>query len=439
MSRRNDRSRWLPGLAVALTLAAAAGAEPFGAPAAMIEQAAQRVRLGEHLEAINLAEAAIDRIERRGDRYAAELAPPLLVLGDALAGVGDSDGAFGAYDRARHIVRINRGLHDPSQIEAVYREAALFDKLGRKRSANQRHEYAYGILLRAHGADSPDMLPGIFMLADWYKSIYGIFDARALYAHGAALARKHLPPADPSRIRALRGIAATYRDERFPPLYSGRKRGDVAVGSGYAGFEHRSSPYNPAMNSFGRGERALIEVVSIRQTQGAGDEALAAAMLELGDWFLMFEKYRRAASLYRRVWELLQENPALRDETFGAPTPLYMPLPAAQGASASASIPGAGSEGIVELAVDVNTHGFVSRIDTLRAEPDDEMEFRVRRAVKRARYRPVFDGRQWHPARGIRVVHAFPRKPTASVDPAAAARHSETLLAPAGLTIPSGT
>ena len=431
MSRRNDRNRWLPSLAAALALAAAAGAEPVGAPASAIEQAAQRVRLGEHLEAINLAEAAIGRIEQRGNRYAAELAAPLLVLGDALAGVGDSDGAFGAYDRARHIARINRGLHDPSQVEAVYREAALFDKLGRKRSANQRHEYAYGVLLRAHGADSPDMLPGIFMLADWYQSVYGIFDARVLYEHGAALARAHLPQADPARIRALRGIAATYRDERFPPLYSGRKRSDVAA-PGHVGFEHRSSPYNPAMNSFSRGERALIEVIGIHQAEGAGDETLAAAMLELGDWFLMFEKYRRAVSLYRRVWELLQENPALRDETFGTPTPLYLPLPAMRSAAASATA----ATGIVELAVDVNTHGFVSRIDTLRSEPDDEMEFRVRRAVKRARYRPVFDGQRWHSSQGIRVVHAFPRKSPASAD--AAARHSETSMTPVGLTVPSG-
>ena len=110
-------------------------------------------------------------------------------------------------------------------------------------------------------------------------------------------------------------------------------------------------------------------------------------MLELGDWFLMFEKYARAVSLYRRVWELLQDKPDLLARTFNAPTPLYMPLPRDPEKPDRAAEQDA-RKGIVELSVDVNEHGFVSNIDTLRSEPADMMDFKVRRAVKRARYRP---------------------------------------------------
>ena len=54
---------------------------------------------------------------------------------------------------------------------------------------------------------------------------------------------------------------------------------------------------------------------------------IADGMLELADWYLLFEKYDRAFALYERVWQLLEEDPARRDATFGAPTALYLPFP----------------------------------------------------------------------------------------------------------------
>ena len=86
---------------------------------------------------------------------------------------------FGAYDRALHIARVNNGLHHPSQVLVVYRQAALLAQGGEYAEANRRHEYAYGVLLRSYGGDSTELLPGLFVLADWYMTGYNIFSARA--------------------------------------------------------------------------------------------------------------------------------------------------------------------------------------------------------------------------------------------------------------------
>ena len=397
-----------------LELAASAG----GARSDAIDAAAQRIEVAEHLEAIAIVEATIEAIERRASRYADELVRPLTLLGDALVGIGASEGAVGAYDRALHIARVNRGLHHPSQVAVVYRQARLLADGGDFAAANRRHEYAYAILLRSYGGDNPALLPGMFALADWYMAGYNIFSARALYEHAAALAEGNLAADHPALIRALRSVAATYRSERFPPFYTRRNETSAATLGSYAGFRYRTTD-RTSVNSFAKGERALIKVINIVQARDGADgepggEELARAMLELGDWFLMFDKQARALSLYRRVWELLERNPTLLAQTFAAPSALYLPLPKPPKGRRSAPQPadGAAHNGVVELSVDINERGVVSRIDTIRSEPPDLMDFKVRRSVKQARYRPVFDGDTLRGANDVRVTHTFVYYPT---------------------------
>lgn len=394
------------GLVLAFTAASAAPSTAATDSQEAIEEAAARVELSEYVEAINVVEAAIENIEQETNRYDPSLVRPLVVLGDALAGVGDTESAFGAYDRARHIARVNRGLHHPSQVPIIYREARLLARLSDWKAANRRHEYAYTILLRSYGGNSPELLPGLFALADWYMSNYNIFSARALYEHAISVATKHLRGDHPAKIRALRSVAATYRDERFPPFYTRRRDEQVSTLGSYTGFQSRPTN-NPSVNSFAKGERALIEVINIVQERDDGvGEDVAKAMLELADWFIMFEKHARATSLYRRVWELLQARPDLRESTFADPTPLYLALPNDPSKPDSADEDEA-QEGVIEFSVDIDPRGFVSHIDTLRSEPKDLMDFKVRRALKRARYRPAFDGLNPLATEDVRIKHSF--------------------------------
>ena len=402
-------------LAGAAMAVCAAGEDATGAEPDALEAAAGQVDAGEHLDAISSAEALIEGIERRSNRYHLPLVAPLLVLGDALAGVGDDEGAFGAYDRALHVTRIGRGLHHPSQVTAVYRQAALHAERGRMRDANHRHEYAYQTLLRNYGADDPALLPGLFTIADWYMTIYNIFSARSLYEQAAAIAADQLPSDDPARVRALRWLAATYRAERFPPYRALERRRRAGSASGSA-ISATSRAYGgarrPPVNRFSRGERALIEVVNLVQArEDATPSEVAEAMLELGDWFLLFERRPRAFTLYRKVWELLAENRNALASTFSAPAPLYLPLPKSPPRPAHAR-PDDARAGVVELAIDVDVDGLVAKVETVRAEPGDLMDAKVRRAVRHARYRPAFDGQEPLATTGLRVVHNFTYYPS---------------------------
>ena len=416
--RRNIPASSVALAAVALAFAAAAQTPPTDTQPASpevaeeprtddslvgseVDEAADKVTVGEYLDAINMVELEIDKIERRSSRYNIDLAKPLVVLGDALVGVGDHPGAFGAYDRALHVTRVNQGLHDPNQVDIVYREAALHAAGGNADLANKRHEYAYNLLLRAFGSNDPALLPGLFALADWYLTNYNIFSARALYRHAVYIANRSDNDDEAATIRALRGIAASYLSERFPPYHEPRTQSSASGGP----YTSRTRSIG-SINSFSKGERALIEVVRVVHAQeDATDEDRAAAILELGDWFLMFEKHRRAMTLYRRVWELLSANEPLLAETFQSPAPLYLPLP--PGPEKSRKATGEPQNGVIELSLRIDEQGAVSEINTLRSVPEDLMDTEVRRAVRRARYRPAFDGRVALPTEGVLVSHPF--------------------------------
>lgn len=353
------------------------------------------------------AEQLIDVMQRATTRYDPALTRPLALLGDARLGLGDAPGALEAYDRALHIARINHGLFDPSQVDIVYREAVVHATMGDHATADARHEYAYNVLVRAYGPNHPDIVPGLFARAEWLRARYNVFSARTLYGRAAKIGLREFPTGDARTIRALRGVAATFRDERFPPVRVRERPGNAARRSASARYGQIS------LNDFSPGEQALIDVV--KQLQGrpeATPDVIAVAMLELADWYLLFDKHSRAVPLYQRVWQLFEATPAGRLDALMEPTPLYLPLPSppARPEDAASDTP---EDGIVELAVTVTARGHVADVETLRSEPEGMMDHRVRRAARNARYRPTLTDGGPVLTQDVRIEYRFPHYPVA--------------------------
>ena len=172
----------------------------------------------EFASAATAAERIVEEIEDRSHRHDLELAQPLMLLGDARLGMADVVGALDAYDRSLLVTRTNKGLFTPDQVEVVYREATAHAALGDRDLANDRHEYAFNIMHRAYGDNDPRLIPGLFLLADWYSNDHNIFVARRLWGQAVVLGKRHLPADDPQTIRALKGLARTFREERFPMI-----------------------------------------------------------------------------------------------------------------------------------------------------------------------------------------------------------------------------
>lgn len=369
--------------------------------AAPIEAVDVAIQIEEQIEtkefeaAIQMAEMEVRRIESESTRYEMALVTPLVLLGDALSGFGDHTGALSAYDRAIHVTRVNQGLHDPAQVEVVYREAEALFASGDVYGANDRQEYAYGVLLRNYDVRDPKILPGIFHLADWYTKTYNIFSARNLYELAGDLAMVHHGAGHARVIRALRGEARTYRLERFRP--SQMPSGDnLAAPRPYGPPQDPNRQTRTSINNYSPGERALLDVVNMLRAKPDRDpETVALAMLDLADWYLLFGQYERAYTLYENVWFSFVDDPQspFLDEQLRYTKPIFLPLPGNPKAPPE-PLRRNPKDGVVELSMTVNRRGDIGDLVTVRSQPKGMMDFKVRSEARRARYRPAFaDGK----------------------------------------------
>ena len=326
------------------------------------------------------AERMVAEIEARTDRYDAALTAPLTLLGDARMGLDQADLALEAYDRAKHITRIADGVQSLDQIVLLFREASALEATGDRKGANERHEFAYSLRRRHHDPDSPEFLPAIEDLIAWYRRHYRHRAAQVLYEMAIDIMREHYESDDRRIIDALRGYADTFRQRRFGARQPGR--------GGFSAWppgENKDPPWYKS-RSYRRARNALQEVLELTKGRSDSTDAeIAAATLELADWHLLYDHYGIAMRHYRRVWSLLESD--ARAEVFANPTPLYVPTPNRRAKQVGAD---ASSDGIVVLALTITHRGDVVGRKTLRAEPDDVMEFMVRKAAKQAIYRPAF-------------------------------------------------
>lgn len=396
-----------PRLALRLALLAPGVAQADVSSAAFPTDADERVAALEAQLASGEFEAVAQQIEQwldtqDSDGYDIALAQPFLLLGDARMGMRDPIGAIEAYDRARHITRLAEGIQSIDQLPILYREVDAFSAAGDMVTANDRQEFAFDISRRQYGPDDPRHMIGTYRLIHWYRHHYKYLAAHVLFEQLLDISREHLPPADPLHRRMLREHAELFRHRVFGRRVRNRG-GFPAAPPGFP--RHR---YRQNISSFREGRNALGEVVEIQESNPlAGDGELATALLEFADWHLMFGDYPAAVRHYRRIWQLLEADQELRNRIFGEPTPLFLPLPSDPGYRLRRR--GMHRDGIVHLALTVTHRGDVIRSRSLQVVPRNIMEFKVRKAARRARFRPAFRDGQPVKVRGhpLRYVYSY--------------------------------
>jgi tetratricopeptide (TPR) repeat protein len=347
-----------------------------------------QIRAREFDPAVDSLEEHIATVEAASHRFERDLIRPLTLLGDAYTGKGEFTTALEHYQRAVHLSRVNDGLNSPAQVEIVYREANVLKALGEFQQANDREEYAYHVLTRAHAPMDEKLLPGIYHLANWYERTSNVFAARTLYQHAVEIINANDKANSPEAIPAFQGLASSYRMERFPAHI--RNVSSTSTSNADATFAPGAVSQQISVNNFPAGEAALQRVVRIRQSQQPFDQlALAEAVLDLADWYMLFDKTQRSVPLYAHAWELLAGIDGYDVASrFAQPELLYFPAPENPSAP-PANERGEPDTGYVEIAFDVTDTGYVRSLKTVASLPDGLMDFRVRKSVRVARYRPM--------------------------------------------------
>ncbi|MEX2130450.1 MAG: hypothetical protein WD772_03110, partial [Pseudohongiellaceae bacterium] len=122
--------------------------------------------------------------------------------------------------------------------------------------------------------------------------------------------------------------------------------------------------------------------------------------VDLGDWYMLFERRRAAEEQYRLAYEMLValEDGAERiQDLFGR----VVPLPAFAGAVGEIALqpawqdsdPDSTQTGYADVSVDVNAYGQVSGVRVISEENDENARIMtiLRRKVRETTFRPVME------------------------------------------------
>ena len=347
----------------------------------------QQIYRGESPQAVEALQQTIDRVQQAQHRYHEELVVPLTLLGDAMMVQQDIDAALDHYDRARHVARVSFGLFDPRQIPVVYREAEALRKSGNLQQSGQREEYAFEVVRKAYPEYDPKALPAAYRLARFYLETSNELPARAIYQYALQIHQANGSADTVEAIPALQGIAHSHRLERFPIFFASldepvREAPSVGLRGNELDQQYVS------FNNFPAGERALQQIVAIRQAEQPPDHvATFEAMLELADWHLLFDRTRTATTLYGHVFEQMQINGEDAAAFFAQPRLIYFPRPS-DPVRPPPDKRGEPVQGKVTLQFDVGANGRVRSMQTVASVPRRLMDFKVRRSMRYAVYRP---------------------------------------------------
>ncbi len=377
----------------------------------------QQIYRGESAEAQNQLETIVSQVEAAFHRYHEDLVIPLTLIGDAYMVQQEYDEALDHYDRARHIARVSYGLFDPRQLAVVYREADAFKKIGDLASAGQREEYAYEVVSKSYDAYDPELLPPLHRLAEFYLQTYNYLAARALYNRALRVHERNGTANDPAAVETLSGIATSHQLERFPPFYVANPEENRLEGPRPGLTTTDLDNQHLTFNNFPAGERALQKIIEIKRSTEPEDKAdTLQAILQLADWHQMFGRSNAANTLYSHVFEEMQNIGEDAAGYFADPLLIYLPQPH-DPKPPPVSRRDTRTRGMVTLEFDVVPTGRIRKLKTIEAEPPKLMDFRVRRSMRQAVYRPRLLEGVAVVAEGQTYTHEFDYFPAADKPP----------------------
>lgn len=372
-------------------------------------------------EAVANYQRSIKLIETHYSDNDPRLVRPLTALGEIHNAVGRYEDAIPYLDRAQHITRRHDGLYNLEQVEQLEQLAISYHGLEDIRMSVTKQAHAYQIYQRKYGADSPEILPALYHLAEHLGEIYSTRDSYDQIRLTCLVERKVSWETDEKQICPVPGERDLYRkavsivednygsdDVRLiEPLVrlaeSYRHKSVVGVGGQYVRQDQHAKAY-------------LVRALDIVESNQDVDPLLhASALVALGDWYLRFSPvWEKGMEYYDLAWRILTPDGNRTPESdrfFKNPFLVYMPAirPAVRRQNGQFASIGSLGSGYVLVTYDVDPEGWARNVEVLQTEPESyrSQENYVARAVRLARFRPIYrDGeRNW--AHDQRLRHDF--------------------------------
>jgi hypothetical protein len=364
--------------------------------------------------------ARVSAAELRGGAMAPELVPSLQGLAAAYIDKGRVREAMEALRRGIHVARLNNGLYAPQQVPILQQLIALLVAQGDYIEADAQQAYLYRVLSWRNDHTAPELRRATLRYADWMRGAYlGDIDRERfprlvglndLYERAMEDIEADEGPGSRALLPFLDGrIELSYLISVYPGEQDASFRGSAAgPGNFEIADQDRLRFWRMRDHNFRYGRLALEKKLAI--VEGHPDSAaqdIAAAHLDLADWYQWHRRYAQAIRLYEECWDIMDEvdgGDGWLQRQFASP----LELPRRSVFNPGAIPLGTLNDGQVDLAFTVSRHGEAKDIDILTKAEDKHgqaVNTRAYHYLRNLRFRPRLENGEVVDAENIRRTY----------------------------------
>ncbi|MBS0394388.1 MAG: tetratricopeptide repeat protein [Proteobacteria bacterium] len=271
---------------------------------------ATQYRLSDFAAAAKSYGRAIQLVEESHGELSPRLLGPLRGLALTLAATARPELAVPLLERAVAISRRSQGLFNREQRELLRPLADAYFALGRYRDADRVHQYLFSVSEHELGAQDPRLEGSLQALGNWYESTAQRTAAREVWERLRALAADPRHPDPLGQIVALRGLAASYRQDYAlgseTPAPDSPEATPMLDPSELDPMRRAALGMTPAFVLAPEGQEALERAVTLAEhLEPPAPATLAVVLVDLGDWHQVAGRADKALACYTRALPLL--------------------------------------------------------------------------------------------------------------------------------------
>jgi tetratricopeptide (TPR) repeat protein len=365
------------------------------------------------------------------------LAEQYLALGKLYEVDAEYDKAIDTYAKAEHISRMTHGLHAPEQFLPVKRSVDCYLAKGDFPAALERREYLVYLHREHYGFDAAEVVPALRELGDMYFDAFergiqrnpelpmpelsfgpesGFEQPETMSAIETAF--HWLDQARTQYFASIRNLVlredyanpmlVDLESDLIETLFLEAFRRNIEIDPMYFLSVHETQARDTLnfdreterLQLYRGGEEAFSRILTyLRANPQAQPVQVAEAMLELGDWHLLFGKEARGREQYEAARTYLAESgvgadeiSALMNPAVPVQLPVFRDAPHIRSRLARNDTPAV--SGYIDVALTLADDGDVEAIEVLgKSENANEaFEARLKKVLRNAPFRPRIAG-----------------------------------------------
>ena len=350
-------------------------------------------------------------LERNEGALSDRVAEESTALGLVYRELGEYKNALEAFKRSLHISRANHGPDNPRQLPLLELIIQTNSDLSDWKAVDENYQLLYWTARRAFQGNIPQLLELIYRIARWHLQAYlteydpipyqHLLESEKLFHDAVDIIEKTYGPDDAHLIEALNGIAITnyHVTSHIDNANTTDEMDEIRASSAKMSRAKNVSSdlvWNPLRYSRTESRRVLNRIVHIYAKHpelAVADRA--TALVNLGDWYLIYGWRSHALKNYRMAYSLLEDNgpdTGLIEKLFGKPVLIpamtndYPDMRDRNGST--------GKIPYVRMTFEVTDLGCARRIKFIEESNTDKYAARInaKRVVRSSMFRPKFNG-----------------------------------------------